>query len=142
EGLREFFVTLYGEIHGANPNTDAFMEKSGLTGDATGSLRQQVENLDRYLTFREGAYVYHAGGWEYGEIVEFDADAETMVVDFQRKKGHKISLLNATKIFQRLEDEHIGVYKHYRRDELMKLIEEDPARVFRIFLRSKGGSAS
>jgi len=142
EGLREFFVKLYGKIHESNPHFAEFLAKSGLETDAACSLKQQAENLDRYLVFAEGTHVYHPGGWEYGVVAEFDAAEEAMVVDFQRKKNHRISILSATKILQRLDPEHIGVYKHYRRAELMKLIEEDPARVFRIYLASRGGSAT
>ncbi len=142
EGLREFLVTLYGKLHEGNPHLADFVAKSGIESDPAGSLRQQVENLDRYLTFAEGTHVFHQGGWEYGIVTEFDAAGEALVVDFQRKKNHRISILSATKILQRLDPEHIGVYKHYRRDELMKLIEEEPAKVFRLYLASRGGSAT
>jgi transcription elongation factor GreA len=65
-----------------------------------------------------------------------------MVVDFQRKPGHQIGIQSATKILERLSDDHIGVYKHYRLEELKQLMESDPAKVFRIFLRSHGGKTT
>ena len=140
EGLREVMCLAYAAAHADNAHLDEFLEKAGLTGD--GNLRSQVDAMDRYLTFAEGAYVYHAGGWGHGEVVEFDAGEEQMVVDFEKRRGHRISLLSATKILQRLPNDHIGVYKNFRRPELDKLIKEDPARVFHIFLRSHGGKAT
>ena len=140
EGLRAVLVAAYKAKHAKNPHLATFLEKSGLTGE--GAMRAQLETLDRYLTFAEGAYVYHRGGWGYGVVAEFDPAEEKMVVDFQRKPGHQIGIQNATKILERLADDHIGVYKHYRLDELKGLMESDPARVFRIFLRSHGGKAT
>jgi len=140
EGLREVLVAAYKAKHGSNPHLDTFLEKSGLTGE--GAVRPQVEALDRYLTFAEGAYVFHRGGWGYGVVAEFDPDEERMVVDFQRKPGHQIGIQSATKILERLPDDHIGVYKHYRLDELKEMMEKDPAGVFRIFLGSHGGKST
>lgn len=136
EGLRGVLVTAYKAKHGKNAHLETFLAKSGLAGE--GAVRAQIEALDRYLAFAEGAYVYHRGGWGYGVVAEFDPAEEKMVVDFQRKPGHQIGIQNATKILERLSDDHIGVYKHYRLDELKGLMETDPARVFRIFLRSHG----
>jgi len=141
EGLRELLLAVLRKAHASNANLDAFLEKSGLSGDG-GGLRAQVELLDRYLTFEEDAFVFHAGGWGYGQVVEFDPDEEELVVDFQRKSGHRMTIVNATKILERLPSEHIGIYKYFRREELDKLIEEDPAKVFHIFLASHGRQAT
>jgi len=141
EGLRDFLIAVYRARHGENDNLDVFLEKSGLSGEA-GGLRGQVDSLDRYLTFEEGAYVYHRGGWGYGEVVEFDADDESMVIDFQRKKGHRMKLLSATKFLERLPRDHIGVYKWYRREELDELIENEPTKVFHLYLESNGREAT
>jgi transcription elongation factor GreA len=140
DGLRNVLVTVYKAKHGKNPHLDTFLAKSGLTGE--GPIRPQIEALDRYLTFGEGAYVFHRGGWGYGVVTDFDPEQERMVVDFQRKPGHQIGIQSATKILERLSDDHIGVYKHYRMEELKRLMEEDPAKVFRIFLRSHGGKTT
>ena len=140
EGMRDLLIAAYTAKHGKNPNLATFLAKSGLSGE--GAIRPQIEALDRYLTFAEGAYVYHRGGWGYGVVAEFDPAEEKMVVDFQRKPGHQIGIQNATKILERLSDDHIGVYKHYRKGELKQLMETDPARVFRIFLRSHAGKGT
>ncbi|MCZ6787339.1 MAG: GreA/GreB family elongation factor, partial [Planctomycetota bacterium] len=83
----------------------------------------------------------HAGGWGYGEVVEFDSAEEVMVVDFQRKRGHRMKLLSATKILKRLPHDHFGIYQNYRTEELTGLLKDDPARVFRIFLQSNNRKA-
>ncbi|MFI5402481.1 MAG: transcription elongation factor GreA [Planctomycetota bacterium] len=140
EGLRSVLVAAYKAKHGKNTHLDTFLAKSGLTGE--GAVRPQVEALDRYLAFSEGAYVYHRGGWGYGVVAEFDPAEEKMVVDFQRKPGHQIGIQSATKILERLSDDHIGVFKHYRAAELKQLMESDPAKVFRIFLKSHGGKST
>jgi transcription elongation factor GreA len=140
-GLRELLIAAYKAKHAKNPHLKTFLEKTGIATEG-GSLRAQIEALDRYLTFAEGAYVFHRGGWGYGVVAEFDPGEESMVVDFQRKPGHQIGIQNATKILERLPDEHIGVYKHYRRDELTRMMETEPAKVFRIFLASHGGKTT
>jgi len=140
EGLRELLISTYQARHKSNANLDRFLAKSGLPEEG-GSMRPQVDALDRYLTFEEGAHVYHKGGWGYGEVVEFDPDEESMVVDFQKRRGHKMNILSATKILKRLPNDHFGVYHHYRREELDALIKDDPAGVFKIFLRSFSGKA-
>ncbi len=141
DGLRDFLTQVYTARDADNENLLTFLEKSGLASE-TGGLRGQVESLERYLTFAEGAYVYHRGGWGYGEVVEYDADDEYMVIDFQKKKGHRMKLLSATKFLERLPNDHIGVYKWYRRDDLNELLENDPARVFHIYLESNSRSAT
>ncbi len=140
EGMRELLMAAYKAKHAKNAHLATFLAKSGLEGE--GAIRPQIEILDKYLTFAEGAYVYHRGGWGYGTVVEFDPAEEKMVVDFQRKPGHQIGIQNGTKILERLSDDHIGVYKHYRLDELKGLMDTDPARVFRIFLRSHAGKST
>ncbi|MGH7162466.1 MAG: transcription elongation factor GreA, partial [Planctomycetota bacterium] len=140
EGLRELLLAAYRARYAGNPHLEEFLTKSGLAG-GEGAPRAQVDSVDRYLTFEEGAYVFHRGGWGYGVVVEFDAAQEQMVVDFQRKRGHRIGILQGTKIIERLGNDHFGVYQTYRRDELLELIREDPARVFRIYLESHGRQA-
>ena len=141
EGLRDFLVKAYETRYASNEHLATFLEKSGLAEEG-GGMRQQVDAMDRYLAFEEGAYVFHPGGWGYGVVADFDPAEEQMVVDFQKKPGHRIGILSATKILQRLADDHIGVYKHYRRTELDELIQTDPAKVFHLFLKSSGGKAT
>jgi transcription elongation factor GreA len=141
EGLRELLIAVYRKQNASNGNLDLFLEKSGVSSDS-GNLRTQVDLLERYLTFAEDAYVYHRGGWGFGQVVEFDPEEEALVVDFQRKSGHRMTMVNATKILERLPAEHIGIYKYFRREELDELIKTDPAKVFHIFLRSHGREAT
>jgi transcription elongation factor GreA len=141
EGLRDLLMSVYSAKHADNANLTQFLEKSGLMDDS-GGMRPQIDALDRYLTFAEGTYVFHRGGWGYGVVADFDSDEERMVVDFQRKPGHQIGILNATKILERLPDDHIGVFKYYRREELDQLIQDEPARVFHLFLESYGRKAT
>jgi len=141
EGLRELLTAVYSQQNETNSNLDLFFEKSGLASDS-GNLRSQVDLLERYLTFAEDAYVYHRGGWGFGQVVEFDPEEEALVVDFQRKSGHRMTIVNATKILERLPAEHIGIYKYFRREELDELIATDPAKVFHIFLASHGREAT
>jgi len=63
-------------------------------------------------------------------------------VDFQRKSGHRMTIVNATKILERLPADHIGIYKYFRREELDELVKTDPARVFHLFLTSHGRAAT
>ena len=64
EGLRDLLVLIYQTRHEHNSDLGVFMEKAGLSGE-TGPLRQQVDALERFLAFEEGAFVYHPGGWGY-----------------------------------------------------------------------------
>jgi len=141
EGLRDLLVEVYRKQNESNSNLDLFFEKSGVASD-TGNLRTQVDLLERYLTFAEDAYVFHQGGWGFGQVVEFDPEEESLVVDFQRKSGHRMTMVNATKILERLPAEHIGIYKYFRREELDELVKTNPAKVFHIFLRSHGREAT
>jgi len=141
EGLRELLVAVLKAGSSDEANLELFLEKSGL-GAEGGNLRSQIDLLDRYLTFAEDAYVYHRGGWGFGQVVEFDPEEESLIVDFQRKSGHRMKIVNATKILERLPAEHIGIYKYFRREELDQLIKDDCAKVFHIFLASHGREAT
>ncbi|MEM8882863.1 MAG: GreA/GreB family elongation factor [Planctomycetota bacterium] len=141
DGLRELLIAVLQKKHGSNLNLDPFLEKAGLSSDG-GGLRSQMDLIDRYLMFEEDAYVFHAGGWGFGQVVEFDPEEESLIVDFQRKSGHRMTIVNATKILERLPAEHIGIYKYFRREELDALVKDDPAKVFHIFLGSNNRQAT
>ncbi|MHC4952621.1 MAG: transcription elongation factor GreA [Planctomycetota bacterium] len=141
EGLRELLIAVHKKRDADNVNLDLFLEKSGLSAEG-GNLRTQIDQLEKFLTFAEDAYVYHRGGWGFGQVVEFDPDEEELVVDFQRKSGHKMKIVNATKILERLPADHIGIYKYFRREELDQLVKEDPAKVFHLYLASHGREAT
>ncbi|MCZ6574005.1 MAG: hypothetical protein O7C98_12675, partial [Planctomycetota bacterium] len=140
-GLADTLLKVYRARSATRPDLEVFLTKVSL-GQEGGNLRQDVDTLDRLLTFEEGAYVFHRGGWGHGEVVEFDAAEEEMVIDFQRKRGHRIGIQSANKILRRLPRDDFGVYRHYRTEEFATLMKESPAKVFHIFLASHGRKAT
>lgn len=139
-GLRHGLLTSYKALYANDPRLPVFLEKTGLE---TGTdLRAAMEKMDNFLGLEVGRYVFHPAGWGAGRVVAVDPADVSVIIDFEGRKGHRISMEMACKVCEFLDPGDIRAMKFDRRDELLRLAEEDPIEVIRAALRSRRGKAT
>ena len=76
--------------------------------------------------------------WGFGVIQRADTFYGRVTIDFERKRGHEMSLAYAAEALQLPAVDHILVMRHQQPDELAALVKNDAAEVVRRALRSFG----
>lgn len=76
--------------------------------------------------------------WGFGVIQRADTFYGRVTIDFERKRGHEMSLAYAAEALQLPAVDHILVLRHQQPDELAALVKNDAAEVVRRALRSFG----
>ena len=139
-GLRHGLLTAYQNLHADNPRLSQWLELSGLTEGK--DLKKAIKKLDTFLGFKEGAYVFHPAGWGPGLVTAVDEDTSEVLIDFESRKGHRISLEMAAKVTDFIASDDIRAMKLDRKEEIQRLVEEDPLALIRAGLRSRRGKAT
>ncbi len=102
-------------------------------------MKKILRYVDERIAFDVGNYVYHRS-WGLGVIKQLDG--EYVIIDFENKKNHRMSLKIALNSLKVLPEDHIWVMKKFKLDELKKLAEEKPAELVKIVLKSLGGEGA
>lgn len=138
--VREGLVAVYRAVHADSPHLEAYLETSGLIGEA--ELKKAVKQLDIYLTFTENSYLFHPAGWGAGRISAVDPVALSVVIDFHERPGHKMAMDMAAKVTESIADNDLRAMKYDRREQLVAMLDEDPLELVRCALRSRRGKAT
>jgi len=140
EELRSLLVTCYRRTLREVPHAAACLERSGiLTHD---DIAAAVEKLERFLSYREGDYFYHASGWGVGRIAGFAPLTARVTLDFESKPGHQVPIETLETIFTRLQPDNFLVLRKTDPDRLRTLAKDDPARLVRMAVQALGGRLS
>jgi transcription elongation GreA/GreB family factor len=88
-----------------------------------------------------GTYCIHRS-WGFGKIKEWDAAAESVVIDFKSKNGHLMQYAYAAESLTPLAPDHVSVQKAQDPAGLKKKATEDPVAVVTDCIRSLGLQAT
>lgn len=121
------------------PGLELFIDKSELAGSR--KVPDALKVFREFTSFQVGCHVFHSTGWGTGKVIDFDAATAELTIDFEEDKGHSIPVSSARDIFDILDNEDLRVYKLSRRDELQDKIDNAPADVLKLVLKSRGGKA-
>ena len=104
------------------------------------------ENLSPALTEKlkrltPGTYCLHRS-WGFGQIKEWVAASESVVIDFKTKKGHVMQFAYAAESLTPLAPDHVSVQKAEAPAELRKKAQENPIAMVQDCLRSLGAQAT
>jgi transcription elongation factor GreA len=119
-------------------DVDEILMRSGLFDEKT-SAEAAAKNLRTLLGYAPGYYVLHAT-WGVGRIQS--NDGENLIIDFASKPGHRMSLSLAQRALQILPRDDLRVLESARREELERMVRENPAQVVYLALREAGGQAT
>lgn len=133
EEIRKNIIAAERELYPNHPHLDYFLEDLHIF-----SRTDLVKGLKRFheiVKFDEGRYVLH-NSWGVGKIVEFQPLLDEITIDFDSKKGHSLSIANAQKILQPLENNHWLVQLRINKEKLILMINKRDTEVIKMYLNS------
>ncbi len=102
-------------------------------------FRGAISQYELLAHLHVGNFVFHAGGWGTGEIVEVSLVREETVIEFEHVMGRKyLSFVNAFRTLSPLENDHFSVRRFAHADALEKEARENPVAIMKILLRDLG----
>ena len=139
-GLRHGLLTTYRALNSDHPSLESLLALSGLAEGK--DLKQATSRMDTFLSMTKGSYLFHPAGWFAGRIADVDAEEASLVIDFEQKPGHRMSMEMAAKKTEPIADNDLRAMKLDRADQLTEMVEEDPVELIRAGLRSRKGKAT
>ncbi len=136
--LRKALEDCYRAIYQDHSQLEKYLKLSNI-GQTWKPYRDAIRIFESHIAFDVDKYVQHKS-WGFGQVKSIED--ENVVIDFETKPGHKMSLDIALRALTVLDDNHILLWKKKRLEELKNLIQEDPIQVVEIILKSMGGIAS
>ena len=115
------------------------MESESSTATLPENLSPAVTEKLKALT--PGTYCTHRS-WGFGQIKEWDAEHDTVTIDFKTKKGHSMQFIYAAESLTPLAPDHILVQKSQSIDTLRQKTQSDPVAVVTDSIRSLGAQAT
>lgn len=113
---RKALVEAYRKKYAGHSNLEEYLKISNLTQNWR-NVHEAIEDFERHIAFDEGNFVYHRT-WGVGRIRSIKGDE--VVIDFVKKRGHKMSLQLAIDSLQVLDKRHIWVLKAVSSKEKLK----------------------
>ncbi len=127
---RAKLVDVYEKHYEKHHHLEEFVKLSGLK-KWWRPVFECIKSFEEYIRFDNGVYVFHHS-WGIGQIQ--DIEETNLIIDFIEKKGHHMSLDMALSTLELLPAEHIRVYEAYRKDEIVKIFNEEPLKVLEIII--------
>jgi len=132
---RTICIASLQKMLGKGEEANAMLKHCGIQGRVT--LTECLDRLERLQAMREGALCVDKT-WGFGIIRGLDLYYEKVAIDFDRKPGHELSMAYAAESLEILSDRHILSIRHHDPDGLHTLVQNEPAQVVRLALRSYG----
>lgn len=123
--------------HGRDPEFQRRLKLVGMR--PRGNFQSAINAYELLAHMAKGKFVFHAGGWGAGEIVDVSTIREEIVVEFENLTGRKsLSFQNAFKTVVPLEDEHFLSRRFAAPDELEAEARRQPVDVIKLLLKGLG----
>lgn len=133
--FRKAIEDCYREIYKGHSQLEKYLKLSSI-GQTWKPHKDAIRIFETHIAFDKGVYVWHKS-WGLGQVLDIDGDK--VKVDFENKKGHEMSLEIALRALEVLDKDHILIWLKFKKEELKKLIWEDPLKVLEIVLKSNNG---
>lgn len=132
-GIRKKLSSLYRKHYRNSAHIDDYINASGLlTAD---SLFKAIEKLDEYLVYDVGQYFYFER-YGLGQVVETIPEQQEIIIDFEKKKRHFLTLDIARGLLMPVGREHYLYKKAKHADELKQMAADHPQELMLMLLRS------
>lgn len=127
--------------HGKDPQFDERIRLSGMR--KSDNFQGGISNYELLNHMAVGKFVFHAGGWGTGEIIEISMLREQVTIEFEHVGGRKhLSLANAFKVLVPLPDEHFLARRFGDADALELEAKENPLEIIKLLLKDLGPKTS
>jgi transcription elongation factor GreA len=122
---RNELIRIYRAKYANHSLLEDFLKLSEL-GNSKKPIKICITNFERNIVFDTNNYVMHRT-WGVGKIKSISSSSDSIVVDFQNKKEHKLSIQMAITSLKPLKKEHIWVQYYENPESIEKLFHEDVA---------------
>ena len=137
-GARAELVDVYTNRYAGHSHLEEYIKVSNLN-QSWRNVHDAIADFEKHISFDEGNYVFHRT-WGLGRIKEIKDDR--FVIDFLKKRGHRMSLKMAVNALHILASEHIWVLRAtVPREKLKTRVKEDPAWALRTVIKSFANAA-
>ncbi|MCP5495237.1 MAG: transcription elongation factor GreA [Leptospiraceae bacterium] len=113
---------------------DDFLKMSEI-GNNRKPVKNCIANFERNIVFDTNNYVLHRN-WGVGKIVSISSVNDSIIVDFQDKKNHKLSIQMAISSLKPLKKDHIWVKYYENPNEIIELFNNNVSGFLVEFLTS------
>ena len=133
---RKELIKFYEKKYGSHSQYQQFIKISKLNNFKY-PVKHAIQNFEKNIIFDKDNYAYHRS-WGVGRIT--DINSEFIIVDFQDKPDHKMSIQMALQSLAPLNKNHVHVMEYEDFNALKALFAEDFMQFFEILIKSYDGS--
>ncbi|TGN17642.1 transcription elongation factor GreA [Leptospira idonii] len=119
---RNELIRSYKQKYASHSLLEDFLKMSEL-GNNRKPVKLCITSFERNIVFDTGNYVMHRN-WGVGKITSISQTGDSIFVDFEEKKDHKLSIQMAITSLKPLKKDHIWV-RHYENKEEVKALFSD-----------------
>lgn len=139
--LYEIAFAALKQKHEKDPHFEERVRLSGMR--KADNFQGGLSNYELLAHMAKGKFVFHAGGWGTGEIVEISLLREQVTIEFEHVGGRKhLSLANAFKVLVPLPEGHFLARRFGNADALEKEAKENPLEIIKLLLKDLGPKTS
>lgn len=130
---REEIIKCFKNKYSDHSQLDECIKVSNLTQNWR-PIFDAIADFEKHISFDKGSFVFHRT-WGVGRISLVKNDE--LVIDFTKKRNHKMTLKMAITALQTLEKDHIWVLKStVNKNDLAKKIKTDPEWALKVIIKS------
>lgn len=135
--LKTIDINMMREVIRRSANTTEeklFIDSIGLNSAIATAI---VSRLSVLIALKPGSYV-SSPSWGFGQIQSMDTFYGKVIIDFESKKGHAMSLAVASQNLTIAADDHIMTQYLKNKDVILEKADKHPAEIIRMMLQSYG----
>ncbi|UCG29612.1 MAG: GreA/GreB family elongation factor [candidate division WOR-3 bacterium] len=131
--IRKKIIEIYRTKHKTSLHIEDYLECSGLTKDEP--IMKALQKFEEYLQYDIGKHFFFER-YGMGEVVAVIPAKKEIVVDFEKKKKHFLTIDIAKGLLTPITQSHFLLSKRENIQELKSMAREQPAEVVLMMLRS------
>jgi transcription elongation factor GreA len=136
KSLRDPIIDTLKKLH-ALPHMDSVLDYSGIRKDRP--ILEALEDVELFMNFLPASFLRHPD-WGIGKVKDLDISKHIVLINFQRKRNHKMNVELAKKAVEPLAEEDFRVQKVINSEALLKKLRDEPVEFIKNVLKSFGGA--
>ena len=131
--IRNKLISLYRKQYKNSVNIEEYLQYSGLSGSAP--IMKAIQNFEDYVCYDVGSSFYFER-YGMGKVVAVIPGKREIVVDFEKKKQHFLTIDIAKGLLTPITEDHFLYAKYEDSEKLKSLALERPVDLVLMILRS------
>jgi transcription elongation factor GreA len=135
---RKEIIDCFTQKHADHSHLDEYIKISNLN-QSWRNVHDAIADFEKHIAFDSGNFVFHRA-WGVGIIRELRDDS--ILIDFAKKRGHKMSLKMAVNALEILAKDHIWVLRSiWKKDKLHDKVKGDIVWALKTVIKSADNAA-